>query len=69
MGGQILPLSNAEAARWIKAVEPVMTAYKKDMVSKGHKGTDVDSWVSYIRERIEYWRKEEKKRGIAAPFN
>jgi TRAP-type transport system periplasmic protein len=69
VGGQILPLSDAEAARWIKAVEPVMAAYKKDMVSKGHKGTDVDSWVSYIRERIEYWRKEEKKRGIAAPFN
>jgi len=69
VGGQILPLSDAEAARWIKAVEPVMTAYKKDMVSKGHKGTDVDSWVSYIKERIEYWRKEEKKRGIAAPFN
>jgi TRAP-type C4-dicarboxylate transport system substrate-binding protein len=69
VGGQILPLTDAEAARWIKAVEPIFAAYKKDMVSKGHKEADVDSWVSYIRERIEYWRKEEKKRGIAAPFN
>jgi TRAP-type C4-dicarboxylate transport system substrate-binding protein len=67
-GGQILTLTDAEAARWVKAVEPVIGAYKKDMVSKGHKASDVDSWVKYIKERIEYWKKEEKKRAIPAPF-
>lgn len=67
-GGQIFPLAAAEAARWVKAVEPVITAYKKDMVSKGYKDAEVDSWVKYIRERIEYWKKEEKKRAIPSPF-
>lgn len=67
-GGQIFPLAAAEATRWVKAVEPVIAAYKKDMVSKGFKGADVDSWVKYIRERIEYWKKEEKKRAIPTPF-
>ena len=67
-GGQILPLSDAETAKWVKAVEPVISAYKKDMVSKGHKEAEIDSWLSYIKERTEYWRKEEKQRKVAAPF-
>jgi len=69
VGGQMLTLSDAEVEKWKKAVEPVFDSYKKDMVSKGHKEADVDGWVKYIRERIDYWAKEEKKRGIASPYN
>ncbi len=29
-GGQVIPLSDAEAARWIKAVEPVYWKLQKD---------------------------------------
>jgi TRAP-type transport system periplasmic protein len=68
VGGQIISLPDAEAEKWIKAVEPVLGEYKKAMVAKGHKPGDVDGWISYIRERIEYWKKEQKKRGLAAPF-
>ena len=67
-GGQILQLSDAEVAKWVKAVEPVISAYKKDMVSKGHKESDVDSWLNYIKERTEFYRKQEKQKKIAAPF-
>jgi len=67
-GGQVLSLSDAEAGKWVKAVEPVIDAYKKDMVSKGFKEGDVDSWLKYIKERIQHWTKEEKQKGIAAPF-
>ena len=67
-GGQVIPLSDAEASRWIKAVEPVIGDYKKNMVSKGQKEAEVDGWVKYIGERIEYWKKEEKQRRIATPF-
>ena len=52
----------------MKAVEPVIDAYKKDMVSKGYKEAEVDGWLKYIKERIPYWTKEEKQKGIAAPF-
>jgi hypothetical protein len=38
------------------------------MVSKGFKTADVDSWTSFINERIEYWKAEEKRRGVKAPF-
>ena len=67
-GGQVLSLSDAEAAKWVKAVEPVIDAYKKDMASKGFKEADVDGWLKFIKERIQYWTKEEKHKKIAAPF-
>jgi TRAP-type C4-dicarboxylate transport system substrate-binding protein len=67
-GGQMISLSDSEAARWIKAVEPIFGDYKKNMVSKGHKESDVNGWVSYIKERIEYWQKEQKRRGMPTPF-
>ena len=67
-GGEVISLSDAEVARWIKAVEPVLADYKKSMVSKGYKEADVDGWVKYIRERIEYWHKEQKRRGAPSPF-
>jgi hypothetical protein len=38
------------------------------MVSKGFKEADVDGWLNYIKERIAYWKAEEKKRGVASPF-
>jgi TRAP-type C4-dicarboxylate transport system substrate-binding protein len=67
-GGQVIPLSDAEAAKWIKAVEPVIGEYKKSMVPKGFKEADVDNWLSFIKERIAYWQKEEKQKKVPAPF-
>ncbi len=67
-GGQMIPLSDAEATRWIKAVEPIFGDYKKNMVAKGQKEADVDGWVKYIKERIGYWQKEQKNRGIPSAF-
>jgi len=67
-GGQIISLSDAEAAKWKKAVEPVIEDYKKSMVGKGYKAAEVDGWLKYVKERIEYWHKEQKKRGVPSPF-
>jgi TRAP-type transport system periplasmic protein len=67
-GGQIVPLSDTEVAKWVKAVEPVITAYKKEMVSKGYKEAEIDGWLTYTRERIEYWKKQEKEKGMPSLF-
>jgi TRAP-type C4-dicarboxylate transport system substrate-binding protein len=67
-GGQIIPLSDAEAARWVKAVEPIVGGYKKNMASKGYKEAEVDDWLKFIADRIEYWKKQQRDRRIAAPF-
>ena len=68
LGGKMVPLSSAESARWIKAVQPVVADFKKDMVSKGYKAAEVESWLSFIRERIDYWKRLEKARNIPTPF-
>ena len=67
-GGQIIPFSDAEAAKWLKAVEPVFASYKKSMAGKGYKEAEVDDWLKYIKERIGYWTKEEKQKKIPTPF-
>jgi TRAP-type C4-dicarboxylate transport system substrate-binding protein len=67
-GGQMINLSDAEAERWKKAVEPVIGSYKKQMVSKGYSEAEVDGWIKYVKERIAYWHKEQKTRGIPTPF-
>ena len=41
-GGQIVPIADNEMARWSKAVEVVITDFKKDMVAKGFKAGEVD---------------------------
>jgi TRAP-type C4-dicarboxylate transport system substrate-binding protein len=67
-GGQILPLADSEAARWVKAVEPVIADYKKDMISKGHTANEVDNWISFLRERIEYWKGQERAKKIPTAY-
>ena len=67
-GGQMINLSDAEAERWKKAVEPVIGSYKKQMASKGHSEAEVDGWIKYIKERIAYWHKEQKAKKIPAAF-
>ncbi len=67
-GGQITSLSDAESARWVKAAQPVVDDYKKDLVSKGYKAGDVDTWIKFVQERIEYWKGQEKSRKIPTTF-
>jgi TRAP-type C4-dicarboxylate transport system substrate-binding protein len=67
-GGQIIPISDAEAARWIKAAEPVIDDYKKDLLSKGYKANEIDSWLSFVKERIEYWKGQEKAKNIPTAY-
>lgn len=60
-------LSDQEAARWQKAVEPVIADYVKAMSAKGFSATEVNSWIAFLRTRIDYWTAEQIKRKIAAP--
>ena len=67
-GGQVIPLSDAESARWVKASRPVIDDFKKDLLSKGYKSGEVDSWLSYIQERIAYWKAQEKAKKIPTSY-
>jgi len=67
-GGQIIPISDAESEKWVKAAQPVVEDYKKDLISKGYKAADVDAWISYVKERIEYWKAQEKAKKIPTAY-
>ena len=67
-GGQIVPISDAESARWVKATQPVIDDYKKDLISKGYKAEEIDSWLSFVKERIEYWKGQEKAKNIPTAY-
>jgi len=38
------------------------------MVKRGFSEKEIDGYISFIRERIEYWRKVEKERGIPTAY-
>ena len=58
-GVQYIELSDDEAARWKKAVEPVIDKYVKTMAGKGFPEAEVRGWVSFMRERISYYTKKQ----------
>ena len=68
-GGQILQLSDAEAARWVKASQPVVEEFRKDLMAKGYTKKEIDSWLAFAKERIEYWKGQEKEREDSHPVS
>ena len=60
-------LSDQEAARWQKAVEPVVTDYIKRMVGKGFSESEVKGWVGFMRGRIKYWTAKQMEYKIPSP--
>jgi TRAP-type C4-dicarboxylate transport system substrate-binding protein len=67
-GGQVINLTPAESKRWVAAVQPVIADYKKDLVGRGYKEPEIDTWISFIRERTEYWKAQEKARKIPSIY-
>lgn len=42
--------------------------YKSDLVSKGYKAAEVDTWLNYIKERIDYWKAQEKTQKVPTAY-
>jgi TRAP-type C4-dicarboxylate transport system substrate-binding protein len=68
LGGQVEMLSDPEVVKWKQAVEPVIANFKKDLTAKGFSEADVNSWIGFVKERIDYWKQQEKQNGIPSPF-
>ena len=67
-GGQVVRPSQEEAKRWENAVLPVVTAYKQDVTSKGHKADELEGWIKFIKERVGFWEKKSVEQGIKSPY-
>jgi hypothetical protein len=53
-------LPDDEAARWVAAVQPVIDDYIANMVAAGYSETEVNSWIDFIKERIDFWLEKQR---------
>jgi len=60
-GLTFIQLPPDEAKKWIKASEAVIEKYVKSMVSAGYTEKEVRGWISYAKERIDYWTKKQRE--------
>jgi len=54
-GVEFIDLPAAEVAKFKAAVEPVINDYKAAMVEKGYTAAEVDGWINFVKERIDFW--------------
>ena len=54
-GVEFIELPPAEVVKFQAAVEPVIGNYIDAMVEKGYTEAEVKGWISFIKERIDYW--------------
>lgn len=67
-GGQMIQLSDAEAARWNKAVEPVLETYTQEMVKAGYSADDIKKRFEFVRKTRDEFKALQEKKGIPVPY-
>ncbi len=63
-GVKFIDLSNKEASRWKRAVQPLKDRYIKAMVAKGYSKNKLEKMMKYIRGQIKFWTKKQAEAGI-----
>ncbi len=63
-GYSITELSQDELVAWNKLSDKVIEDYVNSMVSKGYTEEEVNSWISFIQERIGYWTTQQIEQGV-----
>ena len=58
-GVEFIELPPDELPKWQAAVRPVIEDYVKRMVTKGFSEPEVRSWISFLRERSDYYTKKQ----------
>jgi TRAP-type C4-dicarboxylate transport system substrate-binding protein len=58
-GVEIIELPSSELPKWQAAVKPVIEDYVKRLVGKGFSEAEVRGWITFLRERADYWTKKQ----------
>jgi TRAP-type C4-dicarboxylate transport system substrate-binding protein len=58
-GVEIIELPPSELPKWQAAVKPVIEGYVKRLVGKGFSETEVRGWITFLRERSDYWTRKQ----------
>lgn len=66
-GIEIIELDATDVETWKAQTDPVIDAYVKEMVAKGHTEDEVKGWISFLRERIDFWTKKQMEYRVPSP--
>ncbi len=66
-GVEFIDLDAAQIDKWKTMTDSVIDNYIKDMTSKGYPESEVKGWISYLRERIDFWTKKQMEYRITSP--
>jgi len=58
-GVEFVELPPSELKIWQTAVIPVVDDYVKTMVGKGYSEAEVKGWITFLRERADYWLRKQ----------
>ena len=58
-GVEFIELPASELPRWQNAVKPAIDVYVKRMTGKGFSKSEVNGWISFLKERSDFWAKQQ----------
>jgi len=64
MGVKFINLSEEEAKRWQEGVGGVISSYIENMKKNGFSEEQIQEWIKFAKERIDYWLKKQIEMGI-----
>jgi TRAP-type transport system periplasmic protein len=68
-GGQMIQLSDSEAEKWDKAVEPVIDSYFQEMVKSGMSMAELKERLAFIKKTRDEMTKIQISKGIPMPYS
>jgi len=63
-GFEIIEIPEGELSYWKELSDKVIDEYIVKMVGSGHSEEEVRGWITFIRDRIDYWSEKQKELGI-----
>jgi TRAP-type C4-dicarboxylate transport system substrate-binding protein len=63
-GYEILEIPPDELGRWQELASNVISDFTETLVAAGHSKEEVEGWLFFIEERIDYWSEKQKELGI-----
>ncbi|MCF8127494.1 MAG: TRAP transporter substrate-binding protein [Deltaproteobacteria bacterium] len=66
-GVEFISLDEEQVKKWKSATEPVIENYIKDMKTKGYSEEEIRGWISFLRDRIDFWTAKQMEYRIPSP--
>ena len=66
-GVEFIELTDDQVKKWKGITAGVIDNYIKAMTAKGYSESEIKSWISFLKERIDFWTKKQIEYRIPSP--